>query len=156
ILRTGWVYGAHGHNFLRTVLRLGAERDELRVVDDQRGAPTDTVLIVEATLAALDRWTQAEPTQRHTLAGTHHLVASGATTWHGFANAIFHKAVSLDLMTNCPGLIAVGSSENPSSAVRPNSSLLDNTDFQRHFDFMLPDWQQGLHEVMRRLVTTKH
>lgn len=77
LLRTAWVYAAHGQNFLRTMLRVGAERDELRVVDDQHGAPTDTSLIVHASLAALDHWQRADAARRQQLCGSHHLVASG-------------------------------------------------------------------------------
>ncbi len=154
--RTAWVYAAHGHNFLRTMLRLGAERDELRVVADQHGAPTDTMLIVHGTLAALDRWLQSDSVQRLALVGTHHLVASGATTWHGFASAIFDEAVALDLLARSPRVVAIASAEFPTQAVRPAWSLLDNAGFQRHFNFTLPDWQHGLHDVMRRLVMTNH
>ncbi len=98
IFRTAWVYAAHGHNFLLTMLRLGAEREELRVVADQHGAPTDTGLIVDGTLAAFDRWLQSDSGQRRALVGTHHLVASGATSWHGFASAIFEQAATLGLI----------------------------------------------------------
>ena len=155
-LRTAWVYAAHGHNFLRTMLRLGAECDELRVVADQHGAPTDTELIVQGTLAALDHWRQSDGAQRHALAGTHHLVASGATTWHGFANAIFDEAVALGLLARSPRVVAISSAEFPTPAVRPAWSLLDNGGFRQHFDFPLPDWQHGLHDVMRRLAASGH
>jgi dTDP-4-dehydrorhamnose reductase len=151
--RTAWVYAPHGHNFLRTMLRLGAERDELRVVDDQHGAPTDTRLIVDASLAALDRWLQSDATQRQQLAGTHHLVASGATTWHGFASAIFEQATTIGLLTRAPRVLPITSAEFPTPAARPAWSLLDNGGFQQHFGFTLPDWQQGLHQVMRQLAT---
>ncbi|MEO9090688.1 MAG: dTDP-4-dehydrorhamnose reductase [Rhodanobacter sp.] len=154
--RTAWVYAAHGHNFLRTMLRLAAERDQLRVVDDQHGAPTDTGLIVNATIAALDRWTQADPVKRNAMVGTHHLVASGATSWYGFASAIIDEVTTLGLLAHPPRVVAIGSTEFPTLAVRPAWSLLDNTGYQRHFDFTLPDWQHGLHDVMRRLATTKH
>lgn len=151
ILRTAWVYAAHGHNFLRTMLRLGGERDELRVVADQHGAPTDTALIVRASLAALDRWEQADPVQRRQLSGTHHLVASGATTWHGFASAIFEHAAAHGLITRKPRVIPIPSADFPTPAVRPAWSLLDNSGFQRNFQFPLPDWQQGLNDVMHQL-----
>jgi dTDP-4-dehydrorhamnose reductase len=151
LFRTAWVYAAHGHNFLRTMLRLGAERDELRVVADQHGAPTDTGLIVDASLAALDRWLQSDASQRRQFLGTHHLGASGATTWHGFAGAIFEQATAIGLLARAPRVIPITSAEFPTPAARPACSLLDNDGFQRHFGFTLPDWQQGLHQVMRQL-----
>jgi dTDP-4-dehydrorhamnose reductase len=152
--RTAWVYAAHGQNFLRTMLRFGAEREELRVVADQHGAPTDTTLIVNASLAALDRWQHANTVQRRQLSGTHHLVASGATTWHGFASVIFEQAVAQGLIMRQPRVIPIGSVDFPTPAVRPPWSLLDNHGFQRHFDFPLPDWQHGLREVIRQLVAS--
>jgi dTDP-4-dehydrorhamnose reductase len=155
-LRTAWVYAAHGHNFLRTMLRLGAERDELRVVSDQHGAPTDTGLIVDGTLAALDRWLQSDSAQRRARAGTHHLVAGGATSWHGFASAIFEQAVALGVLARLPRVVPISSAEFPTPAVRPAWSLLDNGGFRQHFDFPLPDWQHGLHDVMRRLAASGH
>ena len=151
ILRTAWVYAAHGHNFLRTMLRLGSERDELRVVADQHGAPTDTTLIVRASLAAVDCWQQADAAQRRQLSGTHHLVASGATTWCGFANAIFEQASASGLITRKPQVIPIVSADFPTPAVRPAWSLLDNTGFQQYFGFPLPDWQNGLRDVMTQL-----
>jgi dTDP-4-dehydrorhamnose reductase len=156
ILRTAWVYAAHGHNFLRTMLRLGSERDELRVVADQHGAPTDTTLIVRASLAALERWQQADTDRRGQLSGTHHLVASGASTWHGFATAIFEQAAAHGLITRKPRVIPITSADFPTPAVRPAWSLLDNSGFQQHFQFPLPDWQQGLNEVMRQLAMSGH
>ena len=148
LFRTAWVYAAHGHNFLRTMLRLGAEREELRVVADQHGAPTDTGLIVQGTLAALDRWRASDRAQREALAGTHHLVASGATTWHGFASAIFDEAQARGLLPHPPRLVAVTTADYPTPAVRPAWSLLDNRDFQQRFDFPLPDWREGLDKVI--------
>ena len=156
ILRTAWVYAAHGQNFLRTMLRLGSERDELRVVADQHGAPTDTKLIVRASLAALDRWQQADAEQRRQLSCTHHLVASGATTWHGFATAIFEQAGTHGLITHKPRVIPITTADFPTPAVRPAWSLLDNSGFQQHFEFLLPDWRQGLDEVMRQLTRSGH
>ncbi len=151
IFRTAWVYAAHGHNFLRTMLRLGAERDELRVVADQHGAPTDTGLIVAASLAALDRWQRADAAQRRQLGGTHHLVASGATSWHGFANAIFTQAVDHGLLTRAPRVLPIATTDYPTPAQRPAWSLLDNRGFQQHFKFTLPDWREGLGKVITEL-----
>jgi dTDP-4-dehydrorhamnose reductase len=151
IFRTAWVYAAHGHNFLRTMLRLGAERDELRVVADQHGAPTDTGLIVDGTLAALDCWLASDHARREALTGTHHLVASGVTTWHGFASAIFEEAQARGLLSNPPHVKAIATADYPTPAVRPAWSLLDNRSFQQRFDFPLPDWRAGLGQVMALL-----
>ena len=153
ILRTAWVYAAHGHNFLRTMLRLGGERDELRVVDDQHGAPTDTRLIVRATLAAFDRWISASGRE---FDGTYHVVASGGTTWHGFAEAIFEQAVALGVLARRPRVIPVPSGDFPTPAVRPAWSLLDNGCFQQRFHFTLPNWQNGLRDVMQQVAASSH
>ncbi|MEP7187074.1 MAG: dTDP-4-dehydrorhamnose reductase [Rhodanobacter sp.] len=155
IFRTAWVYAAHGQNFLRTMLRVGAEREELRVVADQHGAPTDTRLIVNATLAALDRWEAATPAERKRFEGIHHLVASGATTWHGFAQAIFDQAQMHGLLQQYPRVVPITSAEFPTPAARPASSLLDNAGFQQQFDFTLPDWRAGLTEVINELARSR-
>lgn len=155
LLRTAWVYAAHGRNFLRTMLRLGAEREELRVVSDQHGAPTDTGLIVRATLAALDRWNDANAKSRKQLAGTHHLVASGSTTWHGFATAIFAAANVRGLLAHPPRVVPIGSADFPTPARRPTWSLLDTTMFTNTFGYALPDWHDGLSRVMDQLAVER-
>lgn len=149
--RTAWVYAAHGQNFLRTMLRLGAERDELRVVADQIGAPTSTDLIVAGTLAALDRW-QATPSKlQPALLGTHHLVASGQTTWHGFAQAIFAGAQARGLIARQPTVHAISTAEFPTPAKRPAYSVLDNYGFQASVGMTLPNWKDGLEHVLDSL-----
>lgn len=153
ILRTAWVYGAHGQNFLNSMLRLAKERDSLRVVADQYGAPTDTSLIVRGTLAALDRW--REP-GGNALGGTYHLVARGHTTWHGFAEAIFDHASTRLLLINKPKVSAITTSEYPMRARRPRSSILDTTSFEKNFGIELPDWQTGLSAVMDQLTHAGH
>jgi dTDP-4-dehydrorhamnose reductase len=156
LFRTAWVYAAHGHNFVRTMLRLGVDHDELKVVADQHGAPTTTRLIVEASLAALDRWVQSDATQRHALVGTYHLVASGATTWHGFASAIFDEAAAQGVLAHPPRVIPISSAEFPTPAVRPAWSLLDSSTFRQRFAFPLPDWRDGLHRVMTQLADNRN
>ena len=148
IFRTAWVYAPHGHNFLRTMLRVGAERDELRVVADQFGAPTSTALVVAGTLAALDAWHGAGGEQRRTLEGTHHLVASGHTSWHGFAEAIFAGAVGRGLIARAPQVAAIATTDYPTPAQRPAWSVLDNTEFRQRFGYALHDWQTGLNDVL--------
>lgn len=150
ILRTAWVYAPHGHNFLRTMLRLGAKREELHVVADQQGAPTSTALIVRASLALLDRWF-AQPLARAQLRGTHHLVASGHTSWHGFARAIFDEAHTRGLLARVPRVLPIATADYPTPARRPAWSVLDNTGLGQLLASPLPDWREGLHEVMDRL-----
>jgi dTDP-4-dehydrorhamnose reductase len=152
IFRTAWVYSAHGHNFLRTMLRLAGERTELRVVADQFGSPTTTNLIVEATLAAVDRWQKAPPEQRQSLTGTHHLVASGVTTWHDFATAIIQEAVAKGLLQSPgPRIIPIDTESYPTPAKRPTWSVLDSSSFCRQFGVALPDWRLGLAGVINEL-----
>lgn len=150
IFRTAWVYAAHGHNFLRTMLRLGAEREQLRVVADQHGAPTTTGLIVSGTLAALDRWLAGDTVQRTSLQGTYHLVASGQTSWHGFARAIFEQASARGLLDRLPQVAAISSAEFPTPARRPKYSVLDNRGFIEAFRHRLPEWQTGLALTMQQ------
>lgn len=143
ILRTAWVYGARGHNFLRTMLRLGAERDQLRVVADQVGSPTPAVWIAQATALAVSRM------DGHS--GTWNLVAGGETSWHGFATAIFEDAVHAGLTERAPEVLPVPSSEYPTPARRPAYSRLDTGRLARDFGIELPDWRHGVQQVIGEL-----
>jgi dTDP-4-dehydrorhamnose reductase len=149
ILRTAWVYSTVGHNFLRTMLRLGADRDELRVVADQRGTPTTTAVIVAATLAALDRYSTTDA--RDALTGTFHLTAGGETTWHGFAKAIFDDAVDAGVLPRAPRVEPISSAEFPTPAKRPAYSVLDNTSFAATFGHELPAWRDALRDTIHSL-----
>ncbi|UPG86525.1 dTDP-4-dehydrorhamnose reductase [Luteibacter aegosomatis] len=151
IFRTAWVYSAVGHNFLRTMLRLGAERDELRVVADQRGTPSDTGFIVEASLAALDRWMAADDLGRERLQGTYHLTAAGDTTWHGFAEMLLGRATERGLLARTPKVIPITTSEFPTPAKRPAYSVLDTSRLARTFDIDVPMWQSGVERVLATL-----
>ncbi|PPU94123.1 dTDP-4-dehydrorhamnose reductase [Xanthomonas albilineans] len=145
IFRTAWVYAAHGHNFLRTMLRVGAERDELRVVADQVGTPTPAALIAQVTAHAL--------AQRATLpSGTWHLTAAGETTWHGFAEAIFADAVAAGLLPRTPRVLPIATTEYPTPAKRPAYSRLDVSKLQCDFSLELPQWRDGLRQVIGELV----
>lgn len=153
IFRTAWVYAAHGHNFMRTMLRLGGERDALNVVADQFGAPTSTDVIVEGTLAALAAWKTADVDKRRTMQGIHHLVASGTTTWHGFAEAIFEVARQRGLLARVPAVRAIGTAEFPTPARRPAWSVLSNEDMLVHFGYAAPAWRAALDRVMDQLAS---
>lgn len=151
IFRTAWVYGPHGNNFLKTMLRLAQERDELRVVADQTGTPTSTGTLVDASLAALQRWQAVTPKDRTSLEGTHHLTAAGSTTWHGFAEAIFDHAQVLGLIARRPLVHAISTEQYPTPAKRPRYSVLDTCEFERTFQHPLPLWQAGMDEVLTAL-----
>ena len=146
IFRTAWVYASHGGNFLRTMLRLGAERDELRVVADQIGTPTPAALIADVTAQAL-----MHPGQ---LSGTWHLTASGQTSWHGFAEAIFAEALAAGVLVKAPLVQAISSAEYPTPAKRPAWSVLDIGKLQNDFGIALPEWRDGLRSVVRGLAAS--
>jgi len=143
ILRTAWVYAPRGHNFLLTMLRLGAERGRLRVVADQIGTPTSAALIADATARVI-----AHPTRA---SGTWHLTASGQASWHGFAEAIFAGAVERGLLARAPMVEAISTAEYPTPAARPAYSVLDTTKLQRDFGIAPPDWREGLSRVLDAL-----
>lgn len=136
IFRTAWVYGPHGHNFLRTMLRLGAEREELRVVCDQIGAPTPASLIARVTAQALR--VPLDTT------GIRHLTTTGQTSWHGFATAIFEGALARGLIPTSPRVIAVPTSEYPTAAQRPAYSALDVERIKSELGITLPTWEAAL------------
>jgi len=136
ILRTAWVYATHGHNFLRTMLRLANERDELRVVADQVGSPTPAWLIADVT-ATLLRHGLTEP-------GVRHLVAGGHTSWHGFAEAIMEDAFAGGLIARKPRVVPIATADYPTRAHRPPYSVLDTGGLRRDYALTLPDWRQAL------------
>ncbi len=136
ILRTSWVYGLHGANFMKTMLRLGRERDELRVVGDQIGAPTWTRHLADVSALILAR--------REVPDGLYHLAAAGETSWHGYAEAIFEEARRTGLLDKSPVVRRITSAEFPLPAARPANSRLDCSRFQRDFGLALPDWRSGL------------
>jgi dTDP-4-dehydrorhamnose reductase len=138
ILRTAWVYAPHGKNFLRTMLRLGAERDMLGVVADQIGTPTSAGLIADVTADVTARLL-AQPAMR---SGTWHLTASGETSWHGFAEAIFAGAVSRGLLPRVPQVNAIATTDYPTPARRPAYSRLDTARLQADFGVELADWRE--------------
>ena len=151
ILRTAWVYAAHGHNFLRTMLRLGAEREELRVVADQAGTPTPAGLIAGTTARIL----QAGAGGKRSDGGTYHLTADGSTTWHGFAEAIFDGALARGLIAKRPRVVPITTADFPTRATRPAYSVLDHTTLEQDFALTVPHWQDGLAGVLDTLAMSE-
>jgi dTDP-4-dehydrorhamnose reductase len=145
ILRTAWVYGIYGANFLKTMLRLAAERDELRVVADQRGCPTSTADLAAAILQAARRVAEGQADF-----GTYHLAGQGVTTWHGFASHIV--AAQEPLTGRRPKVTPITTQDYPTPAQRPANSELDSSLFARTFGFTARPWGQAADETVRRLL----
>lgn len=147
IVRTAWVYAAHGKNFLRTMLKLGADRDELRVVADQVGTPTPAAVIADMSKAMICQAVAGGAPDR----GTWHLTAGGMTSWHGFAEAIFAGAVERGLLDRHPSVHPITTADYPTRAARPAYSVLDLGALRRDFDLSPPSWQAGLDRVLDTL-----
>lgn len=140
IFRTSWVFGLHGANFMKTMLRLGQERDELRVIGDQFGAPTWTRHLADATALIAGR--------KDSPSGLYHLAAAGETSWHGYAEAIFDQAARLNLLSKIPVVRRIASADFPLPAPRPFNSRLNCTRFTCDFGLTLPDWRVGLTDCL--------
>jgi dTDP-4-dehydrorhamnose reductase len=140
ILRTSWVYGPRGQNFLLSILQKAREGAELRVVSDQVGAPTSAAAIAAATTAAIEKVVAAP-----SLAGLYHLTASGATTWYDFAKSLLSKTAMEATIQ------AIRTDEFAARARRPSHSVLDNHKVQERLRIRLGHWESGLDEVLMRL-----
>ena len=150
VFRTTWVYASHGHNFIRTMLRLGRERDSLRVVDDQFGVPTSARLIAEVTAACIGRLATGSPLA----SGVYHLAPHGETTWCRFARAILAAARERGVPLRCPPehVVGIGTADYPLPARRPANSRLDTTKLETALNIRLPEWQDDVPAVVAALV----
>jgi dTDP-4-dehydrorhamnose reductase len=151
IFRTSWVYAARGGNFAKTMLRLAQERDKLTVINDQHGAPTGADLIADVTAHAIRRVLN---TQNISLGGVYHLVASGETTWHDYAQYAISKSKALrpDLLWKVTDIAPVPTSTFPTPATRPLNSRLCTTKLQQDFGLVLPPWQQGVDRMLTEIL----
>ena len=152
IFRTSWVYAAQGSNFAKTMLKLAQEREHLRVIDDQWGAPTGAELLAAVTAIAIEKTSLAGDA----LAGLYHLAANGETTWHDYASHIINQAKALrpDLPWAAQEMVPVPSSAFFTAARRPHNSRLDTHKLQAAFGIHLPDWQQGVDEMLAQVLTS--
>lgn len=150
VVRTQWIYAARGHNFLRTMLRLAGERQELRVVDDQYGAPTPARWVA-ASIAAMWAQVRDDAERRAASAGTYHLSAAGQTHWLGFAERIFAVAQARGRLPAPPRVGAISTASYAAPAPRPAQGLLDCQRLADRFGIRLPDWRIGLDQVMAEL-----
>ncbi len=151
ILRTAWVFAARGHNFLRTMLRLARERDELRIVNDQYGAPTTAGMIASATTQALSQWLGWNEQTRNAALGTYHLCAGGHCSWFEFAQSIVARAHQAGLIGRIPVVVPITTAGYPTRARRPAWSVLDTTKIRTAFGLHLAGWERGLDAVIGEL-----
>jgi dTDP-4-dehydrorhamnose reductase len=153
IFRTSWVYGPHGKNFLLTMLRLGKERDRLTIVDDQTGAPTTSVALADATRTIVDGVARGDFGSTEKWAGLYHMTCAGATSWAGFARAIFAETTLARAGAGVgkPEVIPIASKDYPTPAARPRNSVLSNDKLASRFGVRLPGWEAALESVMRAL-----
>lgn len=148
ILRTSWVFSAHGNNFVKTMLRLARERSELRVVADQAGRPTGAASLARALLMIAER----RAMNGDVAFGTYHFAGAGETTWHGFASAIV--AEQQPYTGRKPAVVAISTSEYPTPARRPANSVLDTSLFERTFGHSPAPWSHDLRAAVKELAGT--
>lgn len=150
ILRTSWVFGVHGNNFVKTMLRLGRERDELSVVADQHGGPTSARSIA----AALWQLAQLYVQQGELAWGVYHFSGLPSCSWHGFAEEIFQQAHAQGLIARVPNVHRISTEDYPTPARRPRWSVLDCSRLSSMFGIAIPDWRLELADLLCELRQT--
>jgi dTDP-4-dehydrorhamnose reductase len=150
ILRTSWVYSDHGHNFVKTMLKLAMERETLRIVADQIGAPTSAAFLARKTARVIDRRLRHDGfvSKQRAADGVYHLTCGGATSWHAFALEIFSQARSLGIPLKVKEVEAIPTSAYPTPAKRPLNSRLDCAKFFTTFGGAQVQWTEALRDVM--------
>jgi dTDP-4-dehydrorhamnose reductase len=149
ILRTSWVYAARGGNFAKTMLRLAREREQLKVIADQIGAPTGADLLADLSAHML-RAARANPA----LTGTYHAVAGGETSWHAYARHVieFARGRGVDIKVAPDQILAIPTRDYPTPATRPLNSRLSTAKLQQRFGLKLPTWQQGVDRMLEEIL----
>ena len=152
IFRTSWVYAARGGNFAKTMLKLAQERDALKIIDDQIGAPTGADLLADVTAHAIRK-----ALINTEVNGLYHLVASGETSWYGYANFVIEYArqAGVEIKVTADAIQAVPTSAFPTPAKRPLNSRLNNQKLQSTFDLTLPHWQSGVTRLLAEILDKK-
>ena len=151
IIRTSWVFGSHGVNFLKTMLKLASERDKLSVVSDQFGAPTSARLLADAVAQIVTELGEPGSYRKY---GTYHVAARGETSWHGYAQVVVEKAIKhgMAVKINPKDIKPISSKEYPMPAPRPSNSRLDTTKVSTVFSVSLHKWQDEVEKVIKELV----
>lgn len=154
ILRTSWVFAPKGGNFAKTMLRLAKEREELKVVADQFGAPTGAELLADATALALHRIAAGPDGER--FAGTYHLAAAGETSWHAYAEHVLAQARAHGAQLKARQVLPIAASAFPAPARRPANSRLDSSKFCASFGLRMPDWRVHVNRLVAELAAQGH
>jgi len=154
ILRTSWVFGSHGVNFLKTMLKLSQERDKLSIVADQVGSPTSASLLADVTADIARQLFEAGACQKY---GTYHLVTEGETSWHGYAQKVVATANELGVKTKiaASAIKAINTADYPLPAPRPSNSRLDTSKIKEVFGVILPTWQDEVSAVIHQLLDSE-
>jgi dTDP-4-dehydrorhamnose reductase len=149
IFRTSWVFGAHGANFLKTILRLAREREELRIVADQFGAPTGAALIADTTAQVLGQYLRGGYSDSFPF-GTYHLTASGCASWHEYAAFVVEQALKMgtSLQASPEKIHQIATADYPLPAHRPQNSRLDCSRLEHGFQLQMPTWQNGVSHAL--------
>lgn len=147
IFRTSWVYAAKGKNFLKTMLNLAQQREELSIINDQIGAPTSAELIADITALAI-----SQTINENSKVGIYHLVASGETSWFDYANYVFEQAKLAGVELMVKKVSPIPTTAYPTPAKRPYNSRLDNQKLQSTFQLILPDWKLGVQRTLTELL----
>ena len=152
IFRTSWVFGAHGANFAKTMLRLAAEREGLKIVADQFGAPTSAALLADVTAQVLGQYKRQGRTGFPF--GLYHLVAGGCTTWHEYAQTVVRAALAAGkpLKLTADDIVPITTADYPLPAPRPANSRLDTQHLRGTLGLQLPAWQSGLGHVLQQIL----
>ncbi|HEY0565051.1 MAG TPA: dTDP-4-dehydrorhamnose reductase, partial [Terriglobales bacterium] len=148
IFRTSWVFSARGQNFVRTMLRLGREREQISVVADQQGVPTSAAALASATWGTIAVWRNASGERRRELSGTYHAVGGPATNWHAFAEEAFRQADRARMSMQVKNVAAITTAEYPTPATRPRNSVLSSTRLRERFGIEVRDWREELKDVV--------
>jgi len=148
ILRTSWVYGVHGQNFIKTIMRLAKERETLSIVDDQWGAPTGAELLADVAAQIIPQFAKSDGK-----AGLYHCSASGTINWHGYARFIIETALEngLSFKTAPDAIKAIPTSQYKTAATRPSNSRLNCAKIEQAFSLKLPPWQSGVARVIAEI-----
>lgn len=155
IFRTSWVFAARGANFAKTMLRLAAEREEMRVIADQFGAPTSAELIADVTAQILGQVLRNGVT--HDRSGIYHLVSAGEVSWHGYASFVVDEAHRMGMALNCTvdRVLPIATTDYPLPARRPANSRLDTTRLRSTFGLTLPNWEFHVRRLLTELIEGK-